>query len=287
MKLFVSDIETDGFDPSVIHCFFGKVVDTDTWKVEGTHRWVDLKGRGSQIVPEAIPVFHNGLNFDVPVLNKFYPELIDPHKVVDTFVVSRLVNYSKFRTHSLEELGRYLKMPKGTFNGPWDKRTKEMEDYCWQDVDVTIAVLKHYWPQISDPSWKKALRVEHEMAIICKDMQDNGFYFNDEKALDILHEVQAEQTTLESSFKKEFLPRRVEAKRIKYRTKKDGTLFSGVSKTLSEYPDHERDGEDLVCYTEREFNPGSPRDRIDALWDAGWTPYLKTKGHKKWLREFR
>ena len=47
------------------------------------------------------------------------------------------------------------------------------------------------------------------------------------------------------------------------------------------------EGDELICFDYQAFNPGSPVDRIDVLWDAGWKPVIKTKGHKKFEKDSR
>jgi hypothetical protein len=131
------------------------------------------------------------------------------------------------------------------------------------------------------------MRVEHDMAIICWDMQQNGFTFDHAEAEKMLGSITKEMMDLESSFQKEFIPKLVEVNRLKYRTKKDGSLFSTVEEAMSKYPLTKQEGDELICFDYQTFNPASPIDRIDVLWDAGWKPKLKTKGHKQFEKEQR
>jgi hypothetical protein len=232
-------------------------------------------------------VFHNGLGFDVWHINRLVAPLINPRAVIDTFVVSRLVAYQKHITHSLKELGEFIGYKKIDYNGPWDVCTEEMIKYGEQDVEVLQEIFEHYRNYIFDPAWVKAMRVEHDMAIISWDMNQNGFTFNKAEAENLLASVAKEMTELEDSFQKEYPPKLVEVNRLKYRTKKDGTLFSTVEDALAKYPLTRVDGDDLVCFDYQAFNPGSPVDRIDVLWDAGWKPSVKTKGFKKFEKDSR
>ena len=284
MPFITVDIETDGLNPSKIHVCCVKVFGTD--KVIPIHSEVEFH-LFCKDHPNIIWVAHNGLTFDFKVLNKLWNAKIDLSKVIDTHVVSRLIDYKRFNTHSLEELGDFLKIPKSEYTGGWEEYSIEMEEYCIQDVEVCEAVFKFFLPQIKDPIWKKALRVEHDMAVICDEMQDTGFHFDVKEAEVTLQSVKEEMSDLEASFLMSFPPKLVESKRIKFRTKKDGTLFSNVSDAITSHPKVEMVGDELICYEYKSFNPGSPIDRIDALWEAGWKPFEMTKGHKKWLREQR
>lgn len=281
--IVLADIEADGLTPTKVHMVVVKPLGGKKFTfthMDSLESWID----DNKITKW---VFHHGLGYDVPVLNRLVrPNLIDPKDVVDTAVVSRLVNYSKFNTHSLDELGDYLGVRKGSFKGPWDKCTPEMIEYCEQDVDVLEAVFNHYKKYIFDPSWSKAMRVEHDIAMICEEMSTTGFPFDKDRAYSMLADVKADMKKLEEGFKKDFPPVLVEKTRIQYRKKKDGTLFKNVQDALDSYPSTfiDADGQ-LVCLDWQEFNPGSPKQRIDKLWEAGWKPTEKTDGHKKFLKE--
>ena len=283
MKLVWADIEADGLEPTKIH--FIRVKTPEGFKqtffdMSVFKTWVEFYRPDKW-------VFHNGLGYDVWHINRLVAPLINPRSVIDTMVVSRLVAYEKFNTHSLDELGKALGVHKGSYDGPWDVCTTEMIEYGEQDVEVLEAVFNHYKKYIYDPAWAKAMRVEHDMAIVSYDMTQNGFSFAKDDAVALLDKVQGEMDTLETSFQKEFPPKLVEVNRLKYRTKKDGSLFSTVEEAMAKYPLTKIEDEELVCFDYEAFNPGSPIDRIDVLWGAGWKPTMKTKGHKKFEKESR
>jgi DNA polymerase I-like protein with 3'-5' exonuclease and polymerase domains len=83
--------------------------------------------------------------------------------------------------------------------------------------------------------------------------------------------------TLEEQFQVDFPPKLTEVNRIKYRLKKDGGEMATVRRAKEKYAMTTVEGDDLVCFDWIEFNPGSAKDRIDVLWDAGWKPVDKTK----------
>jgi len=284
-KLIFADIEADGLWPTKIHCISVKVPSL-SFKFTFTDmnqftKWADLNGPFTW-------VFHNGLGYDVKHINRLIrKDLIDPKKVIDTFVVSRLINYTKFITHSLDELGRHLGVHKGSFNGPWNVCTEEMITYCEQDVEVLEAVYNYYSKYINAPEWRKSLRVEHDMATVCSTMSDTGFYFNKAAAEEMLKELTAASDNLRTSFAEAYPPTLQEVNRIKYRTKANGELFKTVEDAYSKYPMCERQEDDLVCFDYVAIDPNSPKDRIDILWDAGWKPTDKTDGHKKFIRELK
>ena len=284
VRLVKADVEADGLNPTKIHFIRVKITETSFVKT-----FFDMSEFASFAKEEPTKwVFHNGLAYDVWVINRLVePDLINPKNVVDTMVVSKLVNYTKFITHSLKELGEFLGVYKGEYTGSWDTCNADMITYGEQDVEVLEAVFNHYKKYIYDKSWAMAMRVEHDTAIICHDMSRNGFSFDYETAEAMLSQVTSDMKVLEDSFQTTYPPQLVEVNRIKNRVKKDGNLFKNVEEAMTDYPMTRVEGDELVCFDYKAFNPGSSLDRIDILWDAGWKPTEMTKGHKKFLRDNR
>ena len=287
MKIVLADIEANGPEPDTIHCVCLK-----TWPDGRKFTFTDMDAFRLWVFIEAPDywVFHNGLGYDVDVINRLVlPNLIDHKKVIDTFVVSRLVNYKKFSTHSLKEIGLHLRVHKGDYTGGWDVCTQDMIDYCEQDVEVLEAVFNYFKKHIFNPDLKSALRVEHDMAVICKEMNTDGFKFDVSKATDMLFSIDKEIKDLEDNFKIAFPAKLKEVKRLKYRTYKDtGEPVEAVRKAMETYPHYYVNSDnELVCNDFVEFNASSPKDRIDALWEAGWKPTDKTEGYKALMKEKR
>lgn len=115
-------------------------------------------------------------------------------------------------------------------------------------------------------------------------MHENGFEFNKEDANVCLSEVQSRMARLEAKFQTDFPPQLEIVNTLKFRRKKDGYPVSSVSKARRTYPKTETKGSELLCYDWVKFKPSSPKDRIDRLWNAGWKPTDKTKGHLLYLR---
>lgn len=275
------DLEADGLDPTEIHCIAVKTKDMP--------KPILLDDKSFLVWAETYKpkkwVMHNGLGYDCWVVNKLIKKgLINPRDVIDTQVVSKTVNYNAFQTHSLKELGEFLGVFKGDYTGGWEVFTEEMGEYCIQDVVVLEAIFEYFKPQIFDPSWAEAFRLEHDTAIISQDMQNNGFYFDRKEAAALLEEVNGELNVLERELQSAFVPTLEEVKRIKYRTRKDGTLFSNVVEAQRDHPMSRVEGEELICYDYIPFKPSSKNHRIDRLWEAGWKPTDMTDGHKKYLK---
>jgi len=164
-----------------------------------------------------------------------------------------------------------------------------MIKYCHQDVTVTLKVYDKFKKQIHNPEWEWSMRCEHDIQILCQTMTDNGFYFNKAKAEELLDEIEQRKAHLEDAFQDDFPPKLEEVNRIKYRKKADGTVFSSVTNAQAKYAktqvDWSKKDPELVCYDFIDFNPASPKMRIERLWEAGWKPFEKTKGHIDYERQ--
>ena len=162
--MMIFDLETDGFlaKCTKIHCL--TVYDTDneqllTYNDEGGDKEPIV--RGIQLLADADEICgHNIISFDVPVIKKFYP-WFEPKFTVDTLLLSRLYHPNmleldkkhKWRNmplqlygrHSLESYGYRLGEYKGDFGKTcdWKCWSQEMQDYCDQDVQVTVKLWEH------------------------------------------------------------------------------------------------------------------------------------------------
>jgi DNA polymerase-1 len=290
-KIVAMDIETESLDPQYIWVICAE--DVDTGERETFCNLTTIPEERDRFVRYVNDidyfVFHNGLGFDVPVINKLLGQVIDPQKVIDTLVVSRLVDYTLDGAgHSLKAWGKRLGDFKIGFSD-FTKLSDEMIEYCEQDVAVTVKIYRHFKKVIQDPEWQESLRCEHDIQMLCEDMTTNGFYFDEDQAEELLGEIQTRMEDLEQGLQEDFPPKLTEVNRIKYRRKADGSLYSSVTKAQEKYfataLDKSVDPNELVCYEYIPFNPASPKQRIERLWEAGWEPFEKTKGHIEYDRE--
>jgi len=286
MRIALADIETTAL-PEAKTFHVGVVKRLDTGK---TTTYYNPEAMMKDNLDVDKWIFHNGLGFDVPKINELLGyQAIDPKDCVDTMVVSKLVDYSKFNGHSLDEIGKYLKVHKGDYTGGWDVMTKEMVEYCQQDVVVLEAIWEYLKPYIIDKTWADSMRLEHDMATISHEMQQAGFKFKVDEAQAMLDSVEVDMKVLKDGFDVAFPPQLVPNRTILMRKRKDGKLYPNVLRAIAESPKVEvsDDGTELTIFEYKEFNPASPKQRIDVLWDAKWKPTAKTKGHKKFLMEQR
>ena len=229
-------------------------------------------------------VFHNGVCYDLPLLNKWLDKPLDPRKVLDTLIISRTLDYNIDTPkggngpHSLKSWGIRLGVHKGDYTD-FDTFNQDMIDYWYGDLDTTEALFKHFKAAIYDKDWSRSLRAEHDLQIELVRTKYSGFHFNKDLAQHLLDQVTQEKDRLENQFKVDFPAQLIVVNTLKYRSKADGSEYATVVKAKETYPLTKRKGDDLLCYDYVPFNPAASRDRVDVLWGAGWKPFDKTKTH--------
>jgi DNA polymerase I-like protein with 3'-5' exonuclease and polymerase domains len=266
----IFDIETNGFlsEATKIHSIVIK--DIDTKQLYSYHG--DKIGRGLYLLSGAsLLVGHNILKFDIPVINKLYPEYKIEGDVFDTLLVSRLIWTNRkeedFRMkelplnlagrHSLESWGYRLGLRKGDFikTGDFSKWSQEMQDYCEKDVEVTYELFKLIEKQKYS---QEAIELEHDFARCIYLQEAHGFHFDVASAKKLYASLANRRLELEKSLTSAF------PKWQKY----IGTFIPKRDNRTLGY----KKGVPVKRYKELTFNPNS-RDHIsDRLMDKGWKP---------------
>ena len=163
--MLIFDLETDGLVDAAtrIHCLC--IYDSET---KETHVFNDQGNRdpivrGIQLLDEASCITgHNVINFDIPIISKFYPWFQRNRSCIDTLLLSRLYHpnllaidqknkwkhmpLKRYGSHSLEAYGYRLGEYKGNFSQTtdWKDWSEEMESYMEQDVVVTTKLCGHF-----------------------------------------------------------------------------------------------------------------------------------------------
>jgi len=234
MKVIL-DIETDGFNPSKIHCIVAKNVDTNLVTVFDPDTMYSFNSWAKKVDKF---IMHNGLSFDAPVLNRLLGTGITPDKIIDTLILSQLFNPIREKGHSLRAWGEKLNMLKGGEDVNFSKYDFNMLKYCKQDVEITHAVYNELVKESNGFS-QESSDLEHNIRLILDQQEKNGFAFDMMKAQQLLAKLKEDIYDLEQWSLEEFEPTIVE---MKTKTK--------------EIP----------------FNIGSRQQIADRLMKKGWKP---------------
>ena len=168
MNLVFCDIETDGLDATTIWC----AVCRHNGVSEVICNEEDFKAYVSDR-EECTFVFHNGIGFDVPVVERLWNFTFDRTRILDTLVLSRLADPSRSGGHSLRNWGNILGFPKGDHED-WSQLTPEMIDYCIRDVQLTEAVLSRLRLELDGFS-ADCFELEHQVQWIIQEQERNGW----------------------------------------------------------------------------------------------------------------
>lgn len=147
-------------------------------------------------------VFHNGVSFDCPALEKHLPMqgFFTPDRVLDTLVLSRML-FPDRQKHGLRAWGEDLGILKGDFDFEnWDGVvTAELIWYCKRDVDVTEAVLKECLFRIG--SHKKAWRTAHNLEYKVRQSVDNQqpFYYKNSELKEALAALEGARESIQDA----------------------------------------------------------------------------------------
>ena len=229
---------------------------------------------------------HNWLGYDLPNLRRLNLAGNIHGTHLDTLIISKLVDYSR-GGHSIEKYGEEFNLPKGKFSD-WTKYSKEMEDYCVRDVDITLRIYLKYSRYILDSKHRPAITLEHDFQAIVNSLSEHGFSFNRTRAVSLLSRVDADLAILDKDIHEQFPPKFVTIRTIIPKATKYGTI------SLTSIPKQYRGdltgfeiGVPFIYGKHVEFNPASHKQIIDVLWEAGWKPEEKTTTHLETERRIR
>ena len=268
MKEVVFDIEANGLQPDKIWCIVAKplnepVVSFGPDKIE----------KGIKYLQDAdVLIGHNILGFDIPVIDKLYGVDLSKHKIKDTLVMSRLFNPVRENGHSLKTWGYIVGFPKNEQPEDWDSFSQDMLKYCQQDVILNEKVYQRLLKE-GENFGEDSIALEHGVAEVLKQQEDNGFEFNQEYAMMLVAQLKERMFQVEKEVQQVFKPKMVDVKQVHPKLKKDGTLSkSGL--TAEEY-DRLIESGDYKPFMRQKlqpFNLGSRKQIGEYLTDFGWKP---------------
>lgn len=256
MKVLLADTETDGFLENVSRLWVLVLKEPGGKSERYSSNAGNLEEGLARLRSADRLVFHNGLNYDVPVLKKLYGEdAVDHRKVYDTLVAARLFDPESKDGHSLDAWGERMGFTKGK-HSDFSKWSQEMEDYCVRDVDVLEKLYAFLTKKLEGQ--EQAVQLEHDFAWIISLQMRNGFGFDVPKAQELMSELTEEQSGVAKELTASFGPAWVPEKKV-FVPKKDSKVYVA--------------GAPLTKVSLQEFNPGSRAMIADRLVRKyGWKP---------------
>ena len=243
MREIIIDVETNS---TATHIWCAVTKDLST---EEVNVWTEAEKLQNYLVEESILIGHNLIGFDAPVLKKHWSLNMDMHQLKDTLVMSRLLNPILENGHSLRAWGQRLGNYKDDFKDFDGGLTEDMVSYCKQDVEVTATLYKRLSRDLLD--WDQANNLEHSVAVIIQQQEENGFKLDIKKAIYLLSIWRKRLDQIEEELQEVFRP----------------IVIERVS---------EKTGKPLKSKIQL-FNPGSRKQIAERLMALGWKPKKHTE----------
>ncbi len=262
----IVDIEANGLKPTQIWCVCAKPLGgTDVYTFTDKGIFNEFLTTANEVI------MHNGIGYDIPVLERLWASDFSGKKITDTLVMSRLSEPSKLGGHSLKKWGEYLNFPKGEHTD-WSRLSPEMIEYCKQDVNVTEAVYNMVMKDLDGFS-EEAIELEHKVLNIINQQQVNGWLINERRA-NLLHAELLERKQdlidkVQETFKP--LPTFVKLTQLKNLMLKDGRPSKAYAKQMARGA-HFNDKREWGCIEYPTFNLASRQQIVRYLEHFGWTP---------------
>mgnify|MGYP003642382002 FL=1 len=244
MKRLAIDVETDGLDATLIWCAVTKDIDTNEVNV-----WKEATGLRQYINEQDLLIGHNIIGFDLPVLSRLWNLNTASNPLRDTLIMSRLLNPVLEKGHSLDSWGVRLGLKKGDFSDFGGGLSEDMVAYCIQDVEISHSLFTHLDASLLD--WGKSVDLEHQVAIVVKKQEQNGFKLDVPKCMVMLADWQQSLMDIEEELQQVFQP--ITTQRFSDKT-----------------------GKQLKDKVEV-FNPGSRKQIAERLMSLGWKPRKHTE----------
>ena len=192
-------------------------------KEEITKEWMREQLRGCKYL-----IHHNGIKFDLLALKLFgvldytigYLKESDTVfgediTMVDTLIISRLLNPDRNSGHSLQSWGERLGNSKMDFRGEMIKVGAIPKDspkgfefrayhplmlsYCIQDTDVTKNIFFSLLEEIGDyKGWSKAIKMENKLADLAIRRESLGFWFDRDLAIKCVEDLTEKMEVLQN-----------------------------------------------------------------------------------------
>ena len=257
MKVVALDIETNLAHDTIHLCV---TQDIETGEVK---TWKAANGLWDYLKDATLIVAHSGISFDFPILNRLWKTKIGMKQAYDTLVVSRLLEPTKEKGHSLDAWGNELGVKKIDYKAVWqwlegkreeysgecfDKPHPDLlEHYCVRDVDVLVRLYVRLRDDVEAKGFsEESVLLEHQVASIISKQERNGFKLDVPYATSLLASLKTRMSLINDKMQEQWPP--YERERISEKTGKQLK-----SETIT-------------------FNPASRQQVAEKLMGLGWKP---------------
>ena len=218
------DIETNGLPRqgmTHLHCLVVKDLDNgDIYRFNDTGSADSITNGVNLLASADVLVGHNIVGFDIPAIKEVYPFFQTKAETFDTLILSRMFfpdilnrDYRMkpigmpgklYGRHSLESWGYRLGEYKSEFGKTtdWSEWSQEMEDYCEQDVHVSVKLFDMFTSKLD--KFNDSIRLEHDVAAIMALQESSGWPFDVKKAQQLESVLRTEMDELADKMRATF-----------------------------------------------------------------------------------
>ena len=222
---------------------------------------------------------HNIIGYDLPLIKKLLGIDLYDKKIIDTYVLSRLFRPTREGGHSIEKWAYKLGGIQKKAHEDWSCFSFEMLERCVNDTKIN-KTLFNYLKKESLGFSKESIQLEHETTMILIDQLQNGFLFDEKKAMSLTAELTQKLNETVDTVHKTFKPIETIQKIQKTYTKtgsisKMGLIYGTDKKvrlTDEEYDTLQKGAPTVERKLIEEFNLGSRQQIGDRLQEFGWKP---------------
>lgn len=277
MTGFVVDLEGNGFNPDRIWCVAAHNLSSDKARAS-----TDYDEMRKLLEKASFLVMHNGIRFDVPVLERILGVKIEA-KIVDTLALSWYL-YPERYEHGLEEWGVDLGIEKPPIIDWMDENLlPEYLHRCKEDVKINLKLWKKIWKDLNkiyeteEEAWRFIDYLMFKMDC-AREQERSGWKLDIERASTGLQELETAYQEVLDKLAEAMPPRPKYVKKTRPAKpyKADGTLsVTGCNwfKLLREHDlPEDYDGEVKVVHSYEPPNPASSDQKKNWLYDHGWEP---------------
>ena len=199
-------------------------------KLEEIREWFETKRQeGCKFV------FHNGLQYDGPTLNRIAGTKLSNSNLIDTMLMSMVYSPSLDGGHGLEMWGRRLNHPKGDWTN-FDEYHPDMDKYCMNDAILCGKVFRNLVMRMRKIGFsERGLDLEHRAWSLIHKQHNNGFAFNIQEAHVLYSFLREKEKDLERNIHRYWPPKLEKVASFARAFKKDGSPSANYTRHREQY----------------------------------------------------
>lgn len=289
MRIAFGDLEANGLLPTVtkLHCGVFKERGQEAIKFGPG----DVKKMLEYLDTVDVLIMHNGLGYDLPLLEKLYGYVFKG-KVVDTLIMSRLLKPKrllpfncpdkKIGPHSIAAWGYRVGRGKPEHND-WEVFSPEMLHRCSEDVEILILVYDALMEESKGRGWRNALLLTFDLFKNLQKQEQYGWLVDTNHMKRCVHQLERWIDRIDRSIHK-FLPTVIEVEENKVKGEygyirkpflKSGKYSESVCNWYRDSGVVRDDYPVGACFTRitfRKTNLNSNDETKKFLLELGWEP---------------